>query len=91
MPWTISCVVGMSRWTGGTRDEVEEGGCPRVEGSGLDRIHGDKSDVVEGVTLNSLNKSGTKSRVYLISEGDGRGGERCAIALDEQSPFAKGG
>ena len=75
---------------GGARDEVEEGGCPRVESSGLDRIHGNKGDVVEGVALDSLNKSGFKGRVYLVSEGDSGGGKGCAISFDEQSPFAEG-
>jgi hypothetical protein len=41
---------------GGARDEVKKGGGPRVEGSGLYRFHGNKSDVVEGVSLNALNK-----------------------------------
>jgi hypothetical protein len=51
----------LSRWRvqmdgGSTWDQVEEGGGPRVEGGSLDRIHGDESDVVEGVALDALNK-----------------------------------
>ena len=56
---------------GGTRDHVKEGGGPRVEGYGLDCLHGNKGDVVEGVTLYTLNINGAESGVNLVPEGDG--------------------
>jgi hypothetical protein len=52
---------------GGTWDQVEEGGGPRVEGGSLDRFHGDKGNVVEGVALDALNKGGAESSVDLIA------------------------
>jgi hypothetical protein len=78
----------LSRWRvqvdgGGTRDKVEEGGGPGVEGGSLDRIHGDEGDVVEGVALYALNKGGAESSVDLVAKGDGGGRERGPISLDE--------
>jgi hypothetical protein len=39
----------------GARNQVKEGGGLRVEDRRLDCFHGDKSNVVEGVSLNALN------------------------------------
>ena len=36
---------------------MKEGGGPRVEGGGLDCLHGNESDVVEGVSLYASRKS----------------------------------
>ena len=58
---------------GRTRDEVEEGRGSGVKSSCLDRLHGNESDVVEGVSLNALNQGGAEGRVNLVSEGDGGG------------------
>jgi hypothetical protein len=38
----------------GTRNQVKEGGGLRVEDHSLDCFHGNKSDVVEGVSFNVL-------------------------------------
>jgi hypothetical protein len=85
----------LSRWRvqvdgGGTRDQVEEGGSPRVEGGSLDRFHGDESDVVEGVALNALNESGAESSVDLIAKGDGGSRKGGPISLDEEPSFSEG-
>jgi hypothetical protein len=39
---------------GGARNQVKEGGGLRIKDRGLDSFHGDKGDVVEGVSFNSL-------------------------------------
>ena len=58
---------------GGTRDEVEEGRGCGVKTSCLDRLHGNESNVVEGVSLDALNKGGAEGRVNLVPKGDGGG------------------
>jgi hypothetical protein len=68
---------------GGTWDQVEEGGGPRVEGGSLDRFHCNKGNVVEGVALDALNIGGAESSVDLIAKGDGGSRERGPISLDE--------
>jgi hypothetical protein len=39
---------------GGTRNQLNEGGGLRVKDCSLDCFHGDKGDVVEGVSFNAL-------------------------------------
>ena len=56
---------------GGARDKVEEGRGSGIESSCLDRFHGDESNVVEGVSLDALDKGGAEGRVDLVPEGDG--------------------
>ena len=58
---------------GGTRDEVEEGRGFGVKSSCLDRLHGNESNVVEGVSLDALDKGGAECRVNLVSESDDGG------------------
>jgi hypothetical protein len=62
---------------------VQEGGGLRVKGRSLDCFHGDKGDVVEGVSLDALYKNGAEGRVDLVSEGDGGGWKWGPISFDE--------
>src|SRR6266852_1417146 len=74
-----------------TRDKMEEGGGPRVWCHCLDGLHGDKSDVVEGVTLNALDKGGAEGSVDLVPEGDGGCREGSSVSFDEKPSLSEGG
>ena len=76
---------------GGARNKVEEGRGSGIESSCLDRFHGNESNVVEGVTLNVLDKGRAEGRVNLVPEGDGGRWKGCPITFDVEPSFPEGG
>ena len=74
----------------GSGDKVQKLGSLGVKRGGLNRIHGDKCNVVEDVNFNSLNVDVVEGSVDAVPDGSGGGRKLGAISLDDELPLAEG-